>query len=157
MEAWRRILCPTDFSACSLAAVREAARLLVGGEGELLLLHAVEVPRMAWMSDAVGDPAELARTLEQAARRRLEVWQRWAGAHGAVRVGVRLEELPAVQAILEVAQRWPADLIVMGTHGRSGLRRLLGSVADRVVSMAPCPVLTLHGEAHEGEAGVLRG
>jgi nucleotide-binding universal stress UspA family protein len=61
-----------------------------------------------------------------------------------IRVVHRFEEGNAVDLILEVAEEASADLIVMGTHGRSGLGRLLmGSVAEQVVRKAPCPVLTV--------------
>jgi hypothetical protein len=64
--------------------------------------------------------------------------------HADARAERRLEEGDAVTEILRVAEEAPADLIVLGTHGRTGLARLLmGSVAEQVVRRAPCPVLTV--------------
>lgn len=122
-----RILVGTDFSLCSLHALERAAALARRFDAELLLLHAEGGP------DRMHGPAEaeLGRTVERL---------RDAGvrACGLLCLG------PADTELVEAAAREGASLVVVGTHGRSGVQRLvLGSVAERVVRNAPCPVLTV--------------
>lgn len=140
-----RIVVPTDFSDCSEEAWRLARRVAAAG-GELILTHVVsEAPlyRESFMTD-VRQVYEGARRWAEAA---LEDWVAKARAEGlqaraALRSGVAYQEIVA-QATDE-----RADLIVIGTHGRGGMDRvLLGSVADRVVRLAPCPVLTVRAPA----------
>jgi nucleotide-binding universal stress UspA family protein len=81
----------------------------------------------------------------QWARRQLEALVRKAKKSGVGAVGVTIEGNPSEQ-IIRSARRNHADLLVIGTHGRTGLARLfLGSVANRIVATAPCPVLTVRG------------
>src|SRR5262249_19706941 len=76
---------------------------------------------------------------------RLAVRVRAAGVAVAMRTGMGAHDVE----ILRCAEDIQADLIIMGTHGRSGIRpALLGSVAEKVVRRAPCPVLTVHGPSH---------
>ena len=140
----KRILCPVDFSAESIAAARCAGTVAQKFGAELVLFHAVEPlpypvefgPLPALVADA--EPSLLKQTRDQ-----LESVQRSNLAQVA---GVRcISELGIPEhAICEVAKREGADLIVLSTHGRSGLSHLLlGSVAERVLRFAPCPVLTV--------------
>jgi len=139
-----RIVVPTDFSGCAEEAWALAQRLTAAFDAELVLTHVlVETPLYS------EGPFTMEKTREvfQAARRwaadTLEQWAakaRGAGLHVRVvlRTGVPHEE------ILALAADEKADLVVIGTHGRGGINRaLLGSVADRVVRLAPCPVLTV--------------
>lgn len=138
------ILHPTDFSAAAAAAEAEAARLAQALDATLILLHvSVEVPLYREtplaMADIEGLYAEQARWAERELAdhaRRLSkggvkaAWRRRVGAPHA--------------EIVAAAGHEHAAYIVMGTHGRSGLQRLmLGSVADRVVRTALCPVMTV--------------
>ena len=134
--AFHRIVVPTDFSSCAEAAWATALRAARGSGAEIVLVHVlVDTPRFA---EGTGG-ADLRETLDGArqwATRELD--QRVAAARAALRTGVPHEE------ILGVAAEEGADLIAIGTHGRGGLERaLLGSVADRVIRLAPCPVLTV--------------
>jgi nucleotide-binding universal stress UspA family protein len=133
----RHILVPTDFSEPSTQAVTYAFELAQTVGAQLSLLHVIEVPAYAI---EVSLPLE---HLEQDARRELaRILPEAETAHVAV---TRLVEMgvPA-QRILETATAEQVDLIVMATHGRTGLSHLvLGSVAERVVRLAPCPVLTI--------------
>jgi len=140
--AFHRIVVPTDFSACAEAAW--AAALRAGGpSAEIVLVHVlVDTPRFA---EGAGG-ADLRETLDSArqwATRELDQRVSTARASGvsaraALRTGVPHEE------ILRLASEERADLIAIGTHGRGGLERaLLGSVADRVIRLASCPVLTV--------------
>jgi universal stress protein A len=133
----RHILAPTDFSAPGCRAVTAACELAQTFGAKLSLLHVIEVPAYAI---EVALPLE---NLERDARRELALLlPEAASAHVDV---TRLVELGVpYQRIVETATAEQVDLIVMATHGRTGLRHLvLGSVAERVVRLAPCPVLTI--------------
>ena len=133
----RHILAPTDFSAPATQAVTAAFELAQTFRAKLSLLHVIEVPVYAIeVSLPLAD-------LERNARRALACLLPEAAAAG-VEV-IRLVDVGVpFQKILETARAEQADLIVMATHGRTGLGHLvLGSVAERVVRLAPCPVLTL--------------
>jgi nucleotide-binding universal stress UspA family protein len=133
----RHILAPTDFSPSANQAVTAACQLAQTFGAQLSLLHVIEVP--VYAIEVALPLAEL----EQDARRALaRLLPEAEGAHLEV---TRLVELgvPA-QKILDTATAEHVDLIVMATHGRTGLSHLvLGSVAERVVRQAPCPVLTI--------------
>ena len=138
------IIHPTDFSEEAKAAEAEAVRLVRAFDGEMLLLHvAVEAPlygetvfstdqvKRVYEEQAHWAESQLAERVRQLAKTGITArWQRC--------VGVPYEE------IVRTAQREGAAYIVMGTHGRGGLGRfMLGSVADRVVRSARCPVMTV--------------
>jgi universal stress protein A len=134
---FRHILSPTDFSEHAKRAVISAFELAQRFRAKLSLLHVIEVPAYAI---EVALPLEY---LERDARRELALSLSEAdAAHVDV---TRLVELGVpYQRILETATAEQVDLIVMATHGRTGLGHLvLGSVAERVVRLAPCPVLTI--------------
>jgi nucleotide-binding universal stress UspA family protein len=129
-----RILVATDLSLCSLTALEYAEELARRFDAELLLLHADEVPltgsEMAGVTHAVAE-RELARTIQQLRDDDLK-------ARSLLRPGAPAEE------ILRAAETRAASLIVMGIHGRKGVAHMpMGSVAERVVRSAPCPVLTV--------------
>ena len=141
-----RIVVPTDFSSCSEEAWRVARRVATLSKGELILTHVLaEAPlyRESMMT-AVREVYEGARKWAEGT---LEHWVAQARAEGlsaraALRSGV------AHQEIVALATDERADLVVIGTHGRGGIdRMLLGSVADRVIRLAPCPVLTVRAPA----------
>ncbi len=140
-----RILVPTDFSPPSDAALAYAAGLGATFGARLDLLHVATVRVLPpHMADAGEAAAEALRDLST----RLSAGDRLRGVTG------RVTESPDPAAeIARLAAASPSDLIVMGTHGRSGLAHLVvGSVAEKVVSTAPCPVLTVHRPP--GGAGV---
>ena len=148
----QRILVPIDFSGCSTAAVEYAAFLAASFGASLELLHVLE-PRLAVTGEAVIiDPGYPAETLAEHARRiaaeELEhVAARLARRGLAVRTG--LENGTAWERIVRAAET-RAELVVMGTHGRTGLSRfLLGSVTDKVVQRSPVPVLTIRDTPRE--------
>lgn len=139
------ILHPTDFSESATQAEKVAVRLARDSSGELVLIQVlVETPLYGEgllnmrgaqkVYDAQRKWAE--ETLEARAgqiRREHGIKVRWALPAGA-----------PFEEIVKAAQDERADMIVMGTHGRSGLNRLLlGSVAERVIRLAPCPVVTV--------------
>ena len=145
MGGFRRILCPTDFSPASRAAFRKAVELARWSRGEILLLH-VLVPAVPVTGDAYVPPATW-EAIEAAARRSAEralaSWiARATGLRGRIRP-LLLYGQPH-DRIVRTARARHVDLVVMGTRGRTGLSRVfLGSVAERVIRTAPCPVLTV--------------
>jgi nucleotide-binding universal stress UspA family protein len=138
MLAVHTILHPTDFSDRSRYAFWLACALARDYSARLIVLHVAETPPVIYGEGILPpDPVEL-RAAAQGRLDRLQV------PHADVRAERRLEQGDTVTEILHVAQEVPADLIVMGTHGRTGLGRLLmGSVAEQVVRRAACPVLTV--------------
>ena len=138
MLSIRKILLPTDFSEHSQPAFEFACALARDYAAELLILHVLPPAFIAGPNGmAVTAPSDEA----DRAREQLEAIQ---PANGNIVVGRRLVEGAPVEEILKVADSAKADLIVMGTHGLSGLRRvLMGSVAEGVMRRAPCPVVTV--------------
>jgi nucleotide-binding universal stress UspA family protein len=130
MSANTTILHPTDFSVQADHAFALAYSLARASGSRLLVLHVAPIPQLY-------TKRYYREEMETALRRRQ--------AEGdEVPVEYRLEEGEAASGILSMAQESRCDLIVMGTHGRTGLNRLLmGSVAEQVVRNAPCPVLTV--------------
>ena len=144
----RPILHPTDFSPASRAAFAHALALAREEGAELVLVHVLPtVMPMAsegYMSPKVYD--DLQRSMRAQVQKQLD---RLLTKAKAARVRARglLYEGVAADAITRAARARHAKLIVMGTHGRTGLSRLfVGSVAERVVGTAPCPVLTVRGK-----------
>ena len=142
------ILHPTDFSPASRAAFTHALALARKEGMELLLVHvlATVMPMVGegYMSPKTFD--DLQRSMRGQAQKQLD---RLVAKAKAARVRTRgvLYEGVAADAIARAARAKRAKLIVMGTHGRTGLTRLfMGSVAERVVGTAPCPVLTVRGK-----------
>ncbi len=144
----RRILCPVDFSAASQGALRAAAALARRFDASLTLLHVAVVPGSSIPEALLPTPPELATDLTGPEARPLQEWKALAASLGAPRVeALRSVGRPA-QEILALARRDAFDLLVLGTHGRTGVGHLLlGSVAEEVVRHASCPVLTLGSEA----------
>lgn len=140
-----RILLPTDFSEYSKEASNFACEFVDRFGAELHLLHVLQdvstaVPDMEMATSLWGDyMQELARSSELALADFLD--SKWEQGKSIVR-SVR-EGAPFVE-VIRYARENDIDLIVMGTHGRSGLAHaLLGSVAEKVVRKGPCPVLTV--------------
>ena len=146
MSTIARILVPTDFSAASDAALTYARSLARQFGASINLVHVFEDPFTsgAFIGDGtVTMPLDLRESLERLATEQL-------AARHAEHLGVLplsstdLLTGPTAKRIVEHAEKTRADLIVMGTHGRSGLSHLLlGSVAEKVVRDAPCSVLTV--------------
>lgn len=140
-----RILHPTDFSEGAEQARAEAVRLAQALGAELVLLHvAVDAPLYR---EGLADMSEVRRVFEaqrEWARQALEERAAVCRAAGVPTTGRLVVGVPHTEIL--AAAREGVDLVVMGTEGRGGLERfLLGSVADRVVRAASCPVLTVRG------------
>lgn len=148
MLAINNILCPTDFSDRALHAFHLAAALARDHRAALTVLHVRELPALPFAEFGAVPTVELPShddILEKLAR--FELHDESITVEFVVADGEPGEE------IVRVASERHCDLIVMGNHGRSGLGRLLmGSVAERVVRLAPCPVLTLKSPVAAAEA-----
>ncbi len=146
MPRFRRILHATDFSGASSAALKAAVEMAKANRGRLTILHVMAPPALALPGEGYVSPA-LYEDLEASARgqARKQLDRVVAKARrGSVRATPLLLEGVPHEMIARAARK--ADLLVIGTHGRSGLAKLfLGSVASRLVTMAPCPVLTVRG------------
>jgi nucleotide-binding universal stress UspA family protein len=144
---FKKILCPIDFSPGSQQAMRIAVRLANERDVELMLLHSWYLPPVAFAGEYMY-PADVVQQLSDDARRGLEIAVAEARRLGARRVASKLLTGMPWQQIVDAARESAFALIVIGTHGRSGLTRvLLGSVAEMVVRHAPCPVLTVRPDS----------
>lgn len=147
MKRIRRILHATDFSRASNRALQTAVDFAKNNRAELLLVHVV-VPNIAYPIDSYADPnlyVELDRGTQRQARNSLEKLVNKV-KKAKIRVKGLLLRGAAHAQIVRTAKNRHADMIVIGTHGLTGLKKLLmGSVAGRVVSEATCPVLTVRG------------
>jgi nucleotide-binding universal stress UspA family protein len=144
MSAYRKILVAVDGSPTSMKGLREAIRLAKDERSELVLLHVVNELYAFANLDGFAPGVDLVPTLRESGRRVLAKAKALADKAG-VRAKIVLRETlggAAADTIVREARRQRADLIVLGTHGRRGLRRMvLGSDAEQVVRSAPAPVL----------------
>jgi nucleotide-binding universal stress UspA family protein len=146
-----KLLHPTDFSECADQALSEAVRLARCLGAELVLLH-VPVEAALYGEGLMGSrevrqvyEAERKWATDTLEARAAELRESGLAARGRVVPGIPFEE------IVRAAGEETADVIVIGTHGRGRLSRfLLGSVADRVIRLAPCPVLTVRTATRQG-------
>jgi len=145
---WKRICCPIDFSDASRAAMEVACDLARRNGGTLHLLHAYPIPGYTFPDGSVVASPRMMQELAEGAQRHLEEWRDEAVKLGAPRVEVATEVGEPAHEILSFAAEQGVDLLVLGTHGRSGLEHaLMGSIAERVVRKARCPVLTVRPPA----------
>lgn len=139
----QRILCPADFSVSAEYALDYALSIAVQYGARIELLHVTEPS--AYAEDAVNDRGQ---TVDDTIREHLHAIAEEKNTP-SVNMDVRVVDGIDYLEIVHRANAWPADLIVMGTHGRTGMKHLLiGSVAERVVRTAPCPVLTTRHPNH---------
>ena len=147
MPIFRRILHASDFSSASRAAFRKAVELAKASRGSLLIAHVL--PTLPVMADAYVAATiyeELLRGQRAAGKKQLDRLVAAARTAGARASGILLDFGVPAERIVRLARAKRADLIVMGTHGRTGFKRaVMGSVAARVVALARCPVLTVRG------------
>jgi nucleotide-binding universal stress UspA family protein len=142
----KRVLCPVDFSDCSRRALSRAVALARWHQAQLTVLHVAASPLVDLPPIAMGD-----KEREQYVGK----LQRFTGARfHDVPIDLAISEAVDVsQAILDEIAASHADLLVIGSHGRSGVQRLLlGSVTERVVRQASCPTLVIPRDATEKDA-----
>ena len=135
---WQKLLLPLDGSRYSKVATEKALDLALSYDGELLFMTATDLPAATYgLAPGIADDLiiKLKGFLKKITERASALGLK---AEGLVRYG------EAPQAVAEVARERQVNLIIMGSHGRTGLRRLLmGSVTEKVISLAPCPVLVV--------------
>lgn len=145
-----KILCPVDFSESSDHAAGYALAFARAHDAELVLLHVMPPPMYA-VPDYTGiyefSPEDIQQFRNQVQERLEQLAAGFRGEHEAVST-VLADGVPFIE-ILNAAREQDADLVVMGTHGRTGLpHMLIGSVTEKVVRKAPCPVMTVRHPEH---------
>lgn len=140
MLAVRRIVHPTDLSPASKNALAWAVHLAKENQAELLLVHVLPPPTPIYEAEPVLSPqAESAMSDLKRRAKKEDIVVKRLFLKGT---------MPVDKQIVRSARTLRADLIVMGTHGRTGISRLLtGSVASRVIARAHCPVLVVRGQS----------
>jgi nucleotide-binding universal stress UspA family protein len=138
------ILFPTDFSQGARAAMDHAISLAQDYKSKLILFHVIqEISIAEWYIPSTLSVAEVVADIEKNAWQEMDKWaaevsSKIAGVEKAVVRGIPFVE------IIRAARAKNADLIIIGTHGRTGIDHMLfGSTAEKVVRKAPCPVLTV--------------
>jgi nucleotide-binding universal stress UspA family protein len=149
MSRVRTIMHPTDFSRASSPAFKRAVDMAKDNRAQLLVVHVLASAAPIMMADGYVSPKAY-QDMEAAARAGAQKELRRL-AEQAKRSGVRVRPLLlegiAHERIAQAVRSRKADLLVIGTHGRTGFARFfLGSVASRVLAISPCPVLTVRGK-----------
>jgi nucleotide-binding universal stress UspA family protein len=146
---YKKILVPVDGSAASNRGLAEALKLAKSLGASVKVVHAVNEFIMDSAYAPIADYGQLLETLREVGRRVLKDAATTARAGGVEAQSSLVESIGgrAADLILAQAQEWSADLIVMGTHGRRGIRRLvLGSDAEQVLRSSPVPVLMVRAQ-----------
>jgi nucleotide-binding universal stress UspA family protein len=141
---YKRILVPVDGSPTSIAGLKEAVKLAKNLHAKLCLLHVVDEMVVFNTPDGGIDLRPVLDEMRRGGKRLLRKAEKLASAQGVKPESESRESAGArvAEVIVERAKRWRSDLIVMGTHGRRGINRMLmGSDAELVVRNAPVPVL----------------
>jgi len=148
-----KILCPTDFSPGAKHAMRVAVRVAADSGAELVLTHIWHLPALAFTGEHPF-PRDATQAMVQDEQRVLSEAVNEALKLGAPKVTSRLVTGVPWEQIVAILREEPYDLVVMGTHGRTGLARvLLGSVTETVIRHSPCSALAVRGR---GEATAYR-
>jgi nucleotide-binding universal stress UspA family protein len=149
MSRIRTILHPTDFSRASAPAFKRAVEMAKDNRAQLLIVHVLAPPAPLMMADGYVAPSvydDMEAAARAGAQKHLRKLVQKARQSG-VRVKPLLLEGVAHERITQAARARKADLVVIGTHGRTGFARFfLGSVASRVLATASCAVLTVRGK-----------
>jgi nucleotide-binding universal stress UspA family protein len=149
------ILCPIDFSEFSVRAYHHAVSLAEHYQAKLVAQHVIELWRhpSASFAASAGLYGEFEQALRESGSNQLQEFVK-NHTHDEIQPEPVVQEGVAADSILSFAQAQKTDVIVMGTHGRRGFDRLmLGSVTDRVMRRAPCPVLAICKPPHDSLAG----
>ena len=153
MSRFKKILVPSDFSEHSTAALEAAIELAGVFDSKLHLLHCYQIQPGGISPYGIAIPSSYFAEIRDAASRQLAEWQE---KHVPADMPVELSTMSEVpsQTIVKTAKEIGSDLIVMGTRGLSGFKHvMLGSVAERTVRLAPCPVMTVHAPRSKSSDG----
>ena len=144
MSRFKKILVPVDFSEHSAAAVEAAIDLARAFGSKLHLLHCYQIQPGGLSPYRIAIPSSYSTEIRDAASQQLSDWQE-KHVPADVPVDASMASDVPSELIVKTAEEIGADLVVMGTRGLSGFKHvLLGSVAERTIRFAPCPVLTVH-------------
>ncbi|MBT3748863.1 MAG: universal stress protein [Bacteroidetes bacterium] len=148
MISLKNVLCPIDHSDCSKEALKYAVTLAMRDKAKLLLLHIIDIRSFSEGLEAMSKPLPDEETLEQLRAKLLDCIPE------EIRDDMDVEAIVAqgipFAEIISTAKEKKIDMIVIGSHGRTGLSHMmLGSVSEKVVRKAPCPVLTVRQPGHE--------
>lgn len=139
--AFASILCPVDFSEPARDALRLASTLAREASGRVVVAHVWDVGVLALAGESLL-LTSLYQELPAAAQGQLDEWRAQAESFGAPQVTTRLLHGSPWAQVVELLEREPFDAVVVGTHGRTGLKRVvLGSVAEQIVRHAPCTAI----------------
>lgn len=146
-----RILVPVDFSEASRLALDDAASLASRFDAHIDLLHVWDLPALVNPQEVAATAGLPASILESISHNASDALERFTAAARAKGISIHAAQSKAgastYRTIVDEAERGRYDLIVIGTHGRTGLGHVvLGSVAERVVRHAPCPVLVARAQ-----------
>lgn len=142
MPTFKNILCPVDFSTCSRNALTAATELARSSDAALTIVHVWQPP--LYGAPEAMMPGDVIQQMAQDAERTLADWEASAKAAGIKTAKSTMVTGAPWNEIMRLAEATHADLVVMGTHGRTGLKHaLIGSVAERVVRHARCAVLVI--------------
>jgi nucleotide-binding universal stress UspA family protein len=144
MSHFKKILVPVDFSEHSTAALEAAVKLASVFDSKIHLLHCYQIQPGGISPYGIAIPSNYFDEIRDAASQKLAEWQEKHIPAGISADASIMSRDPS-EAIQMTAKKIGADLIVMGTRGLSGFKHvMLGSVAERTVRLAPCPVMTVH-------------
>jgi nucleotide-binding universal stress UspA family protein len=148
MISLKKILCPIDHSDCSKEALKYAVSFAMKDEAKLLLLHIIDIRSFNEGLDAMSTQIPNEETLEQLRVKLLDCIPEEIRDDLDVEAIV-IQGIPFAE-IISTAKEREIDMIVIGSHGRTGISHMmLGSVSEKVVRKAPCPVLTIRQPGHE--------
>ena len=145
---FKRILVPVDGSAVSSAGLQQALRFARDQKAQLRIIHIVDEAVLAQYPEAIEGAGDLIATMVRDGRKTLNKALQLAQRHRIKADSVLHEKLlgPLSDLILDEAKKWRADIIVLGTRGQTGIKRLLlGSDAEDIVRASRLPVLLIHG------------
>ena len=149
MSGFQMILVPVDFSDHAKWALDRAVEIAKAFGGKVHLLHCYQINVGGISPYGIVMPEGLDREVREGAIQKLAEWREKAVAEGVAAEDSVTADFPS-EAIVSAAKELDADLIVMGTRGLTGLKHvLLGSVAERTLRMASCPVVTVKGKSEE--------
>ncbi len=148
MISLKKILCPIDHSDCSKEALKYAVSFAMKDEAKLYLLHIIDIRSFSEGLDAMSKQIPDEETLEQLRTKLLDCIPE--GIRDDMDVEAIVTQGIPFAEIISTAKEKEIDMIVIGSHGRTGISHMmLGSVSEKVVRKAPCPVLTVRQPGHE--------
>lgn len=141
-----KILYPTDFSDPSACALNYAAEMAEKFDAELIMLHVLlDESQMVSFYLPQLTIKNLSKDMEEGARAKMEEFIKETGVLDGISYTTEMVKGIADDEIIKYAKENDVDMIIIGTHGRTGLEHVIfGSTAEKVVRSAPCPVLTVH-------------